>query len=240
MKKRIKTIGVIFLLLLTVTLIYWLSITFPYLFFQLEQVENLHVYHHGKSDDVRKVGEKALAKIRKSSLYNSDAAYCVFLTDSANEYAYFTTLWRHSGGIFVIYANGNIFIRPSLIEQDRLISPIGATIAGDRPLNYFIAHEVAHAMEYEKLGFSKYNALNEWVREGVADHIGRDNFDFDKMIENHRNQLPIMNYKQSGLYLEYQLLVEYMFKYKGATAESLLEENPDESEVKNEMQNWRE
>ena len=239
MKKIFKTIGKIFLLFLTMTLVYWLSITFPHLFFQFEQFENLHLYHHGKSVEVRRVGEKALAKIKKSSLYNPDMTYRVFLTDSANEYAYFTTLWRNSGGVFLMYANGNIFIRPSLIEQDRLISPTGTIVAEDRPLNYFIAHEVAHAMKYEKLGFSKYNALNEWVREGVADHIGRDNFDFDKMLENHRNQLPIMNYKQSGLYLEYQLLVEYMFKYKGATAESLLEENPDESEVKNEMQNWR-
>ena len=136
-----------------------------------------------------------------------------------------------------MYANGNMFIRPSLTEQDRLISPTGATVAEDRPLNYFIAHEVAHAMEYNNLGFSKYNALNQWVREGIADHIGRDKFDFDKMLENYRNNLPMMNYKQSGLYLEYQLLVEYMFKYKGANVESLLQENPSETEIKNEMQN---
>jgi hypothetical protein len=237
MKKIFKAIGKIFLLFLTMTLVYWLSITFPHLFFQFEQFENLHVYHHGKSDAVKRVGEKALAKIKKSSLYNPDTTYRVFLTDSANEYAYFTTLWRNSGGVFLMYANGNMFIRPSLTEQDRLISPTGVTVAEDRPLNYFIAHEVAHAMEYEKLGFSKYNALNQWVREGIADHIGRDKFDFDKMLENYRNNLPMMNYKQSGLYLEYQLLVEYMFKYKAANVESLLEKNPSEREVKNEMQN---
>ncbi|MDQ3062839.1 MAG: hypothetical protein M3R14_08270, partial [Acidobacteriota bacterium] len=86
-------------------------------------------------------------------------------------------------------------------------------------------------------GFSKYNALNQWVREGIADHIGRDKFDFDEMLENYRNNLPMMDYKQSGLYLEYQLLVEYMFKYKGANVESLLQENPSETEIKNEMQN---
>jgi len=222
------------------TLFYWLSITFPHLFFQSEQLENLHLYHHGKSVEVRKVGEKALAKIKKSSLYNPDTIYRVFLTDSANEYAYFTTLWRNSGGVFLIYANENVFIRPSLIEQDRLISPTGAIVAKDRPLNYFIAHEVAHAMEYEKLGFSKYNALNQWVREGIADHIGRDKFDFDEMLENYRNNLPMMDYKQSGLYLEYQLLVEYMFKYKGANAEWLLEQNLSESDIEKQLQNLTE
>ncbi|MBA3285157.1 MAG: hypothetical protein H0U27_08885 [Nitrosopumilus sp.] len=68
----------------------------------------MHVYHHGKSDDERKVGEKALSKIKKSSLYNPDTNYRMFLTDSANEYAYFTALFRHTGGVFLIYANGNI------------------------------------------------------------------------------------------------------------------------------------
>jgi hypothetical protein len=86
-------------------------------------------------------------------------------------------------------------------------------------------------------GFSKYDTLNQWVGGGIADHIGRDKFDFDEMLENYRNNLPMMDYEQSGLYLEYQLLVEYMFKYKAANAESLLEENPSETEVKNEMQN---
>jgi len=234
MKRIRKTIGVITLLLLTMTLVYWLSITFPHLFFQSEQFENLHIYHHGKAE-VKTVGERALAKIKKSSLYNPAATYRVFLTDSADEYAYFTTLWRNSGGVFLIYANGNVFIRPSIVERDKLISPTGELVAEDRPLNYFIAHEVAHAMTYEKIGFSKYNALNQWVREGIADYIGRDEFDFDKMLENNRNELPLTDYKQSGLYLEYQLLVEYMFKYKAATVESLLEQNPNEREVENEM-----
>jgi hypothetical protein len=235
MKKIFKTIGKIFLLFLTITLIYWLSITFPYFFFQSEKFENLHVYHHGKSDDVKKVGERAFAKIKKSSLYNSNTTYRVFLTDSANEYAYFTTLWRNSGGVFLICANGNIFIRPSLIEQDRLISPTGEVVAKARPLNYFIAHELTHAMTYEKLGFSKYNSLNQWIREGIADYVGRDEFDFDEMLENYRNNLPVMDYKQSGLYLKYQLLVEYSFRYKGYNAESLLEHNPGEQEIENEL-----
>jgi len=68
----------------------------------------LHVYHHWKSDDDRKVGEKALSKIKKSSLYNPDTNYRMFLTDSANEYDYFKALFRHKGGVYLIYANGNI------------------------------------------------------------------------------------------------------------------------------------
>jgi len=49
-----------------------------------------------------------------------------------------------------------------------------------------------------------------------------------------------MDYKQSGLYLEYQLLVEYMFKYKGANAEWLLEQNLSESDIEKQLQNLTE
>ncbi|MBA3784455.1 MAG: hypothetical protein H0X15_02795 [Acidobacteria bacterium] len=236
MKKISKAIVKIFVAFLLIVIVYLIMISFPQVFFNSRQFENLKVYHHGNAD-VTTASEKALAKIKKSSLYNPNSEYEVFLTDSDAEHTFFTSIWRGSYGVYLLFANGNIFIRPSLIEQDRLIKPDGNLVAEDRPLNYFIAHEVAHAMEYEKLGFSKYNALNQWVREGIADHIGRDKFDFDEMLENYRNNLPLMDYKQSGLYLEYQLLVEYKFKYKAANPESLLEENPSETEVKNEMQN---
>lgn len=238
MRKFVKIIGKILLVFLTVLLIYWLLIAFPYFFFEFESVENLHVYYHGKSADVKKTSAKALAKIKKSSIYRSDATYRVFLTDSAAEYAFYTTLWRNSGGVFLIFANGNIFIRPSDIEGDRLFSPTGTPVAEDRPLNYFIAHEAAHRMEYDKLGFIDYNSLNVWIREGVADYIARDNFDFARMLENYRNNLPIMDYNQSGLYLEYQLLVEFVFRYKGASVESILEQNPSEIEVENQLLNF--
>lgn len=234
MKRIFRKLRVVFLLFSAVVVLYWISICFPQLFFQSERIENLHIYHHGKSG-VRVVGERALTKIKKSSLYNPETTYRVFLTDSANEYAYFTSLWRNSGGVFLIFANGNIFIRPSLVEQDRIISPTNTIVEEARPLNYFIAHEAAHAMQYKKLGFSNFMALNEWVREGIADYIARDEFDYDRMLADYRNNLPLMDRKKSGLYLKYQLLVEYMFRYKSADVESLLRQNPGEAEVENEL-----
>lgn len=225
-----KKAGKILLIGAAVVSFYWLLIAFPDLFFKSRQLENLTIYYHGNKD-VGFVSEKAFAKIKSSSLYNPNSTYRVFLTDSALEYSFYTSYWRDSGGVFIAFANGNIFIRPSLIEQDRLISPSGKIVAEDRPLNYYVAHEVTHAMQCEKLGFSRYFALDVWIREGIADKVGRDKFDFDAMLEKYKNNAPEMNPAESGLYLKYQLLVEYAFKYKQFDADKLLEANPDESQI---------
>jgi hypothetical protein len=235
MRRCFKYAGRFLLLLFGVVLIYWLLLVFPQGLFRLEQVENLYMYHHAEPEKVRLVGERALAKIKKTNLYNARSTYRVFLTDSADEYAFFTSVWRGSGGVFLIFARGNIFIRPSLIELDRLIAPSGETVAEDRPLNYFIAHETAHALVYERLGFSKYLDLHLWVREGVADRIARDHFDYERMLENYRGNLPLMDPRQSGLYLKYQLLVEYAIRHRNLDVDSLLEKNPSEAEIETEL-----
>jgi hypothetical protein len=235
MKKFFRYAAGFFKILLTAFFFYLLTLIFPDVFFRLEKVENLYLYHHSEPEKVRAVGEKALAKIKRSSLYNPDAVYRVYLTSSPGEYAYFTNFWRKTGGVFVILANGNIFIRPSLIEEDRVIGPSGKVVAEDRPLNYFIAHEAAHAMTLEKLGTTKYLALNEWIREGYADKIGRDRFDFDEMFSAYQKQMPFMDRQKSGLYLKHQLLIEFALSHKGFDIESLLEQNPGEAETEAEL-----
>ncbi|HEY8559903.1 MAG TPA: hypothetical protein VIL74_05840 [Pyrinomonadaceae bacterium] len=237
MRKLLRYAAGITLIFPAALFIYWLALVFPQPFFRLERVENLYLYHHADADKVRAVGERALAKIKRSGFYNPSAVYRVFLTDSSVEYAFYTSRWRNSGGVFLIFANGNIFIRPSLIGDDRLIGPGGQLVAEDRPLHYFIAHEAAHAMQYEKLGFSKYTALDEWVREGVADRVGRDAANYGELLAKYRAGDASMDRNKSGLYLKYLLLVEYALREKGLTPESLLERNPSEAGIEEELKN---
>jgi hypothetical protein len=224
LKKIVKISGAFLMLVF----LYWLTISFPQMFFRWAEFENLHIYYHGEKD-VSAVGTQALAKIKRSSLYNPNDVYRVFLTDSAVEYGYFTSFWRSSGGVFLVVANCNTFIRPSLVAEDRLISPAGKIVAEDRPLNYYVAHEATHAMEFNRLGWSKYLALNVWIREGVADYVGRDEFDFAAMLEKYRAGASQMNPAESGLYLKYQLLVEFALKDENSTVDALLESNADEA-----------
>jgi hypothetical protein len=237
LKKSSKTAAKVLAGAAAPVFLYWLLISFPQPFFKAARFENLILYHHGEADPGA-VGKRALAKIKASSLYDPTAEYRVFLTGSAREYAFYTSLWRGSGGVFLIFARGNIFIRPSNVDEDRLIAPSGETVAADRPLNYFIAHETAHAMACDRIGSARYNALEEWVREGLADRIARDGFDFEEMLGNYRRRLPMMDRRRSGLYLKYQLLVEYAIRHRGETPETLLEKNPPESAIEAELQKF--
>lgn len=234
MKRFWKTGGKIFGAILLFVFIYWLTVAFPQVFFRRAEFGNLYVYYHGEKN-VAAIGEKSLLKIRRSPFYDSQVVYRVFLTDSAGEYAYFTSYWHKTGGVFLLFADGNIFIRPSLIDEDRLISPSGNVVAEDRPLNYFIAHEVTHAMTFNKLGVRKYLALNEWIREGIADRTGRDKFDFDEMLGRYRSDAPEMDRRKSGLYLRYQFFVEFALRYKNFDEVSLVEQNPPEQEIEDEL-----
>lgn len=237
MKNAFKFSGAAFFIFLTLFFVYWLLLCYPQLFFRQEQVGNLDIYHHSDPASVKIVGERALEKIKKTTLYDSSATYRVFLTCSTAEYAFFTTLWQGSGGVFLVFARGNIFIRPSIPAQDRLIAPTGELVGADRPLNYFIAHEAAHAMTYEKVGFIRYNALNDWIREGIADRIARDSFDYEENLEKFRSGANELNPAASGFYLKYQLLVEYALKYGKFDVEKLLEANPDGSIFEAELKN---
>ncbi len=236
MKKIFKLTGKILAAFLLTVFIYWLVISFPQIFFKSEQFENLYIYHHGNADSGA-VGNRTLMKIKASGLYQQNTIYRVFITDSETEHAFFTSFWSGSFGVYLLFANGNIFLRPSLIEQDRLIKPDGNLVSEDRPLNYFIAHEVTHQMEYEYLGFSKYLALNVWIREGIADKIGRDRFDFPEMLDKYKSSAREMNPALSGLYLKYQLLVEYTLRDKNFDINLLLEANPVESQVEAKLAN---
>jgi hypothetical protein len=55
------------------------------------------------------------------------------------------------------------------------------------------------------------------------------------MLENYRENLPLMDPRQSGLYLKYQLLVEYAIRHRNLDVDSLLEKNPSEAEIETEL-----
>ena len=77
----------------------------------------------------------------------------------------------------------NVFLRNARIEDNRLISPRGTPVPGDRTLDYYVAHEIAHQLTAESIGGFRFHQLPQWVREGYADYIGIGysfNYDLEK------------------------------------------------------------
>ena len=72
------------------------------------------------------------------------------------------------------FTGQHVFLRESDMERDRLIGPGGQPFAADRPLSYFIAHEVMHIANARALGRLAYLRLPQWVNDGYADYVARD------------------------------------------------------------------
>jgi hypothetical protein len=125
-----------------------------------------------------------------------------------------------------------VFLRDASVESDRLISPRGVPVPGDRTLDYFIAHEITHQLTGQALGPIRYLRLPQWVREGYADYAGKGSgFNYDAARRAFLAQAPEMDWKRSGLYWRYNLLVAYLLERRHWSVEQLLRDPPEQTRV---------
>jgi hypothetical protein len=166
-----------------------------------------------------------LAKVRerlnRTSVVDPADTYHVFICDSRWLFALFTRTNYQVGGVAHVYLGGRVFLRESDMENDRLIGPSGTPVAPDRPLSYFMAHEIMHVAHGRHLGLIAYTRLPRWVDDGHADYVARD-IDFRTTLEAFKAGERALDPAKSGLYLRYHLMVAYELLKRGDTVESLL------------------
>lgn len=168
------------------------------------------------------VARAAHERIARSPFFSESDVYDVYLCDTQTLYS-LMSLKPGTGGVSQVYLDGNVFLRPSAIERDRLIGPRGRDVPGDRTLTYYIAHEIAHTMVARRIGRRAYHALEAWQQEGYADHIGKNGaLDFEAARAALRAGDRELDPQRSGLYLRYHLLTIYALDHLGLSAEELL------------------
>lgn len=181
------------------------------------------------------IAEVVRERVARSPFYSAADAYDVFLCDSS---ALFTLLVPHNrrAGGSAEYWSGNVFLRPSRVERDRLIGPSGREAEGERTLTYFVAHEVTHLMVARRLGIWRTFRLTTWQREGYADYVAKaEAFDYDAVRRDFRANAVALDPLRSGLYLRYHLLVAHLLDRKGLTPDALLAGPLDAAPVEQEL-----
>ncbi len=136
--------------------------------------------------------------------------YQVYLCNDVWKLAYFGhRLSTGFGGVTDVYLTRNIFIRPADIRTNAVLPPASWRFSlADRPLSYFIAHEIAHVQQVAALGRLSYFKAPTWLLEGYADHVGKGGeFDLSRSVDALRQASPEMD-PHLGLYKRYQLAVE--------------------------------
>ncbi len=162
-------------------------------------------------------------RVARSPFYDPADTYHVYLCDTPRLFALVSVQHPKAGGVAQVGLGGNVFLRPSQVERDRLIGPRGQEVPGERTLTYFMAHELTHTMVARRLGRLAYFRLAAWQQEGYADYVGKGNdFDFTSTLAAFRAGAPELDPARSGLYLRYHLLTAYSLEQLGLTPEALL------------------
>jgi hypothetical protein len=82
------------------------------------------------------------------------------------------------------------------------------------------------------LGPVRYARLPQWVREGYADYVGKgSSFNYNKARNAFLAGAPEMDWKKSGLYWRYHLLVTYLLDHQHWSLMRLLHEPPSQDSV---------
>src|SRR5215472_4636093 len=219
--------------------LYWALLCFPQPFFRSSvQADNLALYSDQSfaPDAGKKILETVEAKLAASPLYSSTERHSAFICNASWRQRLFFNRNYGVGGVNQYSLTTNIFLRNSVIEDNRLISPSGNQVPGDRTLDYFIAHEITHTLTVRAVGWLAYYRLPQWVREGYADYVGKGlPFDYEGARRAFIAGEPEMDWQRSGLYARYHLLVAYLLDKQHLTVRQLLESPPDQTAVENQI-----
>lgn len=171
-------------------------------------------------------------KLTRSPLYSGGQVLSIFICNSRWRQLLFFNKDFGAGGVAPYPVTANVFLRDAMVEENRLISPRGKPVMGDRTLDYFVAHEITHQLTGHAIGPIRYYELPQWVREGYADYVGKGNsFDYNEARRAFLAGTPEMDWKRSGLYWRFHLLVACLLDHQHWTVEQLLKNPPSETAV---------
>lgn len=223
-----RTVGRLAVAILTAAGVYVAVLVYPQPLFAYE-LDHAGIIVHATRPipgEMRTTLERARARLDRGALRDQTQNVHVFMCDSPWLFAVFARSHYRVGGIANVYIGRHVFLRQSDMVHDRLISPSGKPVPDDRPLSYFIAHEVMHIAHGRALGMWGYFRLPQWVDDGDADYVGRD-LDPGKALRGFHAGVPELDPARSGLYIRWALMVGYVLQKEHVDIQTLLQTPPD-------------
>jgi hypothetical protein len=185
-------------------------------------------------DAMRQTLERARARLERSPVFDRSRPAHVFICQPRWLFALFARHAYQVGGVADWAVGQHVFLRQSDLHNDRLIGPSGQPVAADRPLSYFIAHEIAHITHVRAVGRLAYARMEQWVDDGLADYVARD-IDYAGALRGFKHGTRELDPRRSGLYLRYHLLVAYAMRKNGLDIPALLANTPSRQELEQEL-----
>ncbi|WP_265793887.1 hypothetical protein [Acetobacter farinalis] len=178
--------------------------------------------------------DDATRRMSTSELYSSDQKFRVFFCNATWRLGLYALFQTKVGGMVYSWLTPNIYIRNSVIAENRIVSPRKGPMrdAAHRPLSYFIAHEATHVMQARAFGRFYLPFYPTWLNEGYADYVGKaGDFDIADNIRLLKANDPALDYQQSRLYRGYHLDVAWLMDTCGMSIRSIYAHPPSEKEI---------
>ena len=178
--------------------------------------------------------ERVRARLDRSPLTAGTRGVHVFVCQSPWLFSLFARQNYRVGGVADWLVGQHVFLRESDMENDRLIGPSGQPVAADRPLSYFIAHELMHIANVRAVGRWRYARMPQWIDDGYADYIARD-IDLESTLRKMKDGARELDPRRSGLYLRYQLMVAFLLDKQRIPLDTLLAAPLSREQVEGEL-----
>ena len=94
----------------------------------------------------------------------------------------------------------------------------GKKVPGDRTLDYFIAHEITHTLEFQSMPWYKYPVKTNWVLEGYAEYIAHNSQSYEGSLDYYLN---IPETTGAKYYTRARTMVSYMLEKKNVPISNL-------------------
>jgi hypothetical protein len=172
---------------------------------------------------------RAEAKIQSSALFDSQRVYPVYVCNSTWRWNYFSGFNGQSRA-FETFMGRAAFTRRARWDANQLVGPDGSD--GARPLDAYIAHEIAHMMVADHLGALGAGRLPKWVSEGYAEYVARrDTFNYDEARSRLLAGDEAFVTRRRDRYLKYLLFATHLLDREGWSVRRLLHDPPNADDV---------
>ena len=181
-------------------------------------------------DAMRVTLDRARARLDRSPLAWATRNVDVYICRPRWLFALFARQNYRVGGVADWLVGQHVFLRESDVHHDRLIGPSGQPVAADRPLSYFIAHEIMHIANARTVGRRRYSRMPQWLDDGYADYVARD-INFGGALQQMKEGARELDPARSGLYVRYALMVAYLLDKQRVPLAQLLATPPRREDV---------
>ncbi len=211
-KPIFKLLSRLLLVIVLLGLIYILTLYFPQPFFKNKITYNkisLYSDEQIPEKEAIKILKSAEENIKKSKIYKKDTIHNIYFANNKLRWLYFSNKNNNAGGLNYVIFNHSIFLRKADVLNNRLFNSKGEKVKGDRTLDYFIAHEITHTLEFQSMKFYKYPLNTNWVIEGYAEYIAHGSQNYESSLDYYLN---VPENERAKYYTRVRTMVTYLLE----------------------------